>query len=82
MSGRNHANHNTRRALNSGRVCFLAYATTTSTQAKHFAYDMWDLFHSQSLDGVRQWVAEGFHLSSIGIRKSAVPPAQNLVLFL
>jgi hypothetical protein len=53
-----------------------------TTLTEHFAYDMWGLLHSQSRDGIRQWVAEGFHLSSIGIRKSAVPPAQNLVLFL
>jgi RHS repeat-associated protein len=31
---------------------------TTPTQTEHFAYDMWGLLHSQSRDGIRQWVAE------------------------
>jgi RHS repeat-associated protein len=32
--------------------------STTPTQTEHFAHDMWGLLHSQSRDGVRQWVAE------------------------
>jgi hypothetical protein len=43
--------------LNKGRVCFLV-RSTTPTQTEHFAHDMWGLLHSQSRDGVRQWVAE------------------------
>jgi RHS repeat-associated protein len=44
-------------SLNQWRVCFLA-CVTTPTQTEHFTHEMQVLLHSQTRDGVRQWVAE------------------------